>query len=64
MIDNTDTLPLAYSIIDAARKIGISRSGLSVIIHRGEIPIIKIGNRTLILEEDLKAYLLSCRVTK
>jgi excisionase family DNA binding protein len=39
----TDTTALAYSISDAAKRIGISRSGLYVLIARGEIPTAKIG---------------------
>jgi excisionase family DNA binding protein len=59
---STDTSALAYSIADAAKRIGISRSGLYVLITRGEIPIAKVGNRTLVLDDDLRAYLGRHRV--
>jgi excisionase family DNA binding protein len=55
---------LAYSIPDAAQRIGISRSGLYVLIERGEIPIAKVGNRTLVLDDDLRAYLTRHRVER
>ena len=58
----SDPAPLAHSVPDAARRIGISRSGLYVLIARGEIPIAKVGNRTLVLDDDLRAYLARHRV--
>jgi excisionase family DNA binding protein len=56
------TAPLAHSVPNAASRIGISRSGLYVLIARGEIPIAKIGNRTLILDDDLRIYRARHRV--
>jgi excisionase family DNA binding protein len=53
---------LAHSVSDAAARIGISRSSLYLLIARGEIPIAKVGNRTLILDDDLRAYLDGHRV--
>lgn len=53
----SSTSALAYSIPDAAARIGISRSSLYVLIARGEIPVAKIGNRTLVLDDDLRSYL-------
>jgi excisionase family DNA binding protein len=60
----SDTSPLAHSVPDAARRIGISRSGLYILIERGEIPIAKVGNRTLVLDDDLRAYLARHRVER
>ena len=54
--------PIAYSVRDAAARIGISRSSFYLAIARGEIPIAKVGNRTLVLDEDLRAYLSRHRV--
>jgi excisionase family DNA binding protein len=48
---------LAYSIPNAAARIGISRSGLYELIHACEIPVIKVGARTLIGDDDLRAFL-------
>jgi excisionase family DNA binding protein len=53
---------LAYSIPTAAARIGISRSGLYELIRAGEIPIIKIGARSLVGDHDLRAFLERRRV--
>jgi excisionase family DNA binding protein len=55
---------LAYSVPDAAARLGISRSGLYLLIARGEIPIAKVGHRTLVLDDDLRAYLAAHRVER
>ena len=55
---------LAYSIADAAKRLGISRSGLYVLIQRGELPTAKIGNRRLVIDADLRAYLARHRVER
>ena len=57
-----DTAPLAHSVPDAAKRIGISRSGLYNLIALGEIPVAKAGNRTLVLDDDLRTYLARHRV--
>jgi excisionase family DNA binding protein len=57
----TDSSALAYSISDAAARIGISRSTLYALISAGQIPIAKVGNRTLVLDQDLRDFLLRCR---
>jgi excisionase family DNA binding protein len=54
--------PIARSVRDAAACIGISRSALYLVIGRGELPVVKVGSRTLILDEDLRAYLARQRV--
>jgi excisionase family DNA binding protein len=54
--------PLAHSVGDAAHRIGISRSSLYLLIARGEIPIAKVGNRTLVLDDDLRTYLARHRI--
>jgi excisionase family DNA binding protein len=46
----------------SATLIGISRSSFYLLIARGEIPIAKVGNRTLILDDDLRTYLARQRV--
>ena len=57
-----DSNALAFSIPDAAARIGISRSGLYLLIARGELPVAKIGGRSLVLDDDLRAYLARHRV--
>ena len=51
--------PIAHPINRAVVVSGISRSGLYERIKSGELSIIKIGRRTLILDEDLRA-LVNC----
>jgi excisionase family DNA binding protein len=48
---------LAYSVPEAARASGLSRSGLYVAIRAGELPIHKSGRRSIVLADDLRAYL-------
>jgi excisionase family DNA binding protein len=48
----TEASALAYSIPDAAARIGISRSTLYALISAGQIPIAKIGSRTLVLDQE------------
>jgi excisionase family DNA binding protein len=57
----TEASALAYSIPDAAARIGISRSTLYALISAGQIPIAKVGSRTLVLDQDLHDFLLRCR---
>jgi len=59
-----NTSPLAHSVGEAAHRIGISRSSLYLLITRGEIPIAKIGHRTLVLDDDLRAYLAAHRIER
>jgi excisionase family DNA binding protein len=54
--------PLAHSVSDAAQRIGISRSLLYLLISRGDIPITKVRHRTVVLDDDLRAYLTAHRV--
>jgi len=53
----TDTIPLAYRPAAAAERIGVSRSRLYELIATGEITARKLGSSTLILHDDLTAYL-------
>jgi hypothetical protein len=51
---------LAYSIREAVRASGISRSALYLAIGRGALVAKKCGARTLILDSDLRRFLRSC----
>jgi excisionase family DNA binding protein len=51
--------PLAYRIESAAAAIGVGRSKVFRMIKDGEIPARKIGGSTVILREDLEAFLAS-----
>lgn len=46
----------AISIVEAAKRAGIGRSSIYQAIRRGELKIRKNGRRSLILVEDLKAW--------
>lgn len=48
--------PIALSIPEAAAAIGVGRSTFYKMIASGEIPVIKIGNRTLVRVADLEDW--------
>lgn len=48
---------LAYSIIEAAKAVGISRSSIYLEIAEGRLRVRKIGRRSVISSDDLKAWL-------
>ncbi len=48
-----------HSVEEFARAIGISRTKAYGLINEGELVARKIGNRTVILEEDLVSFLQS-----
>ena len=50
---------LAYSIADAVNTTSIGRSLLYEEIRDGKLKTFKVGSRTLIAAEDLKAWLAS-----
>jgi excisionase family DNA binding protein len=53
---------LAYSVVEAARAIGISRATLYELRKQGAIRFLKCGRRTLVLHVDLVAFLRSLPV--
>ena len=56
--DTTDpSAPLALGIIEAARAAGVGRSTILDEINAGRLRARKAGQRTLILREDLHAWL-------
>jgi excisionase family DNA binding protein len=52
-------LELAISIAEAARRAGVGRSSIYEAIRRGELLVRKCGRRSLILLDDLRAWLSS-----
>jgi excisionase family DNA binding protein len=46
---------LAYQIPEACEAAGVCRSKLYQLIKSGQLPVRKLGKRTLILASDLKA---------
>jgi len=57
MISELEIRPLAHQLQSAVRLTGISRSQLYELIKRGELPIVKVGRRTLIADDDLRSLL-------
>jgi excisionase family DNA binding protein len=49
--------PLAVAPAEAARMLSIGKTRLYLMIGNKEIPVIKIGRRTLIRVRDIEAYL-------
>jgi excisionase family DNA binding protein len=48
---------LVYSVEEAAKLLGISRSLAYEAVHRGEVPSMRIGRRILVPKAALKRYL-------
>ncbi|MCA3222786.1 MAG: helix-turn-helix domain-containing protein [Burkholderiales bacterium] len=48
---------LAYSLPEAQELCGLGRTILYESIQRGELPIIKVGKRTLVSDEALRKFL-------
>jgi excisionase family DNA binding protein len=49
--------PLAYSVNDALRLLGIGRTKFYALVKNGAIPTRKLGTRTLVLAKDLEAFI-------
>lgn len=52
-------LKIALTISEAAKATGISRSHIHKLLTEGSLTRRKVGKRTLILREDLEAFLRS-----
>jgi len=48
---------LCYSVREAARLLGLSRTGTYLLIQRGALPSIKLGGRVLVPRKALEAML-------
>ncbi|MCC0052552.1 MAG: helix-turn-helix domain-containing protein [Rhodobiaceae bacterium] len=48
--------PIALSIPEAAAAIGVGRSTFYKLVSAGDIPVIKISNRTLVRVADLETW--------
>jgi len=60
----SEPAPIAFSVADAARRAGISRSMLYEIVAAGELPLVRVRNRSLILDSDLRQFLEHRRVSQ
>ena len=52
-----------FSIDEAATYIGISRVSIYRAANRGDIPLVKLGGRTLVEVSDLDAYIANHKTT-
>ena len=57
-------MEITISIVEAAKRSGLSRSSIYESIGRGDLKIRKHGRRSLVLVEDLKAMLAALPVAK
>lgn len=64
MTTTTTADPISLSITEAAACTGLSRSLLYERIAAGELPIARVGRRTLVLVDDLRAFLERNRVKR
>lgn len=62
MEGNTEFQARLLSEAEAARYLGISRWTLRDLIHRGDLPCVRIGRRVLLDREDLDAYLVRVKI--
>jgi excisionase family DNA binding protein len=51
------TEKLAYTIPEAAAACGLGRTTIYELIKRGELPLVKVGGRSLVRRQDLEAML-------
>lgn len=62
MPKDPDPNAIAYSVKQTARLLGVGRSSLYEQISSGALRAAKIGKRTIILKEDLQAFLAASRI--
>jgi excisionase family DNA binding protein len=63
MVSRSETIaPITYSIADVVASTGLGRTKIYAAIRDCELPIVKIGKRSLVLDEDLRAWLRRHRV--
>lgn len=53
----TTPTPLAWSIPDSARRIGVGRTSMYALIDAGVVPTITIGRRRLVTDQALCDYI-------
>ena len=51
--------PVAYSVSDVLKMVGISRTTFYQLVKTGKIKVRKVGNRSLILSRDLEEWIES-----
>jgi excisionase family DNA binding protein len=56
-VQGLETERLTLSVVDAARACGISERTVRELIARGDLPVVRIGRRVLIVRTQLEAWL-------
>lgn len=56
-MQNSTAAPLAHTVNDACRRLGISRTTIYQLIADGQIRTFKVGARTLVPEADLRRFI-------
>lgn len=59
-MDNPKNPPLASTVDDASKRLGIGRSKLYQLIREGQLRSFKIGVRTMIAESELQRFVSKC----
>ncbi len=59
MVDDIRTLPLAVSVGEGARLLGLGRTRVYELIGAGQIDALKSGSRTLLTTVSIMTYLQS-----
>lgn len=54
---NNELLPMAVSTAECARLLGVSRPVVYRLINQADFPSFKLGNRTLISVDGLRAWI-------
>ena len=57
MVNTID--PILVPIVEGANIIGVKRTKFYSIVNEGRIPIVKIGRKSLVSVESLRAYVAS-----
>lgn len=60
-MSTTNDQIIAVSVAKTAKMIGISRSILYELVKEGEISVVKIKRRTVILRSEIERFLEKCR---
>ena len=58
-MDNTSSPVAAHSVTECMERLGICRQGVYNLINEKKLVARKLGRRTIILDEDLRAFLQS-----
>ena len=56
-----NSVAFAYSVVETAKLMGVSRSKIYELFDTGDLAHLKIGLRTLIERTEIERFLTSCR---